>query len=110
MSTRLQRATEKAPVFRIARHAARRHTDDATGSIVRRGARIVRRDQHGLDAELREVGAERADRSGDAVDARKVDVGDEQYPHAAPMVDSDSDAPIAPLTAPNKAPTSTSVG
>ena len=42
----------------------------------------------------RQVAAEGADRGGDAVDARKVDVGDEQYPHAAPTAMA---APMTPL-------------
>ena len=62
---------------------------------VGRGTRIIRRDQHGLDAEPREVGAKRADRSGDAVDARKVDVGNEQYPHASYSERRDPRAPVS---------------
>ncbi len=76
-----QRPRVEAPVFGIQGYAARGHANDAV-LAVRRRARILRRHQDGLDTGRREVVAEGADRSGDAVDPGKVDVRDEQYPHA----------------------------
>ncbi len=78
-----QRATVETPVFRIQRHAARGHAQDGRVVVVRR-AGIRRRDQRGLDAERGEVGPEGADRSGDAVDAWEIHVGNEQDSHEAP--------------------------
>jgi hypothetical protein len=92
-----ERAAEKAPVFGIARHSARRHAEDG-GIIVLRPAWIGGHDQRGLDAQSCEVGSKRADGSGNAIDAGKVDVGNEQYAHETP-IDGRSDQRCADRTA-----------
>jgi hypothetical protein len=76
-------AGERTPPHRavlgIERHRARRDAHDARIVEVRRG--VVRRDERGRVPEAPELGAESLDRGGDAVDARKVDVGDVEDPH-----------------------------
>ena len=52
------------------------------GSGVGRGTGVFRGEEKGFDTLAREIAAKGADRSGDAVDPGKVDVGDEQYPQA----------------------------
>jgi hypothetical protein len=93
---RIERAPERAPahapVFGIARHRRRRHPQHPSfiarppGALTHRrgapGRRIVaRRHEAGLHAEARQVLAESADRGRDAVDAREIDVGDEEHAH-----------------------------
>src|SRR5215469_6024128 len=94
---RLELAPERPPahaaVFRVARYARGTHPQDTRPagadprgiSNLRDIANlcgVLRRDQQRLDALARQVLAEGADGSGDAVDPREVDVGDEEYAHA----------------------------
>jgi len=77
-----------APVFRVERYASGSHAQHAllvgrSGlALGRTRRRVTRRHERGGDAGAREVLAEGANRSRDAVDAWKVDVGDEENPHA----------------------------
>ena len=99
-----QRAEFHPPVLRIARHAAgsdpeharfignrgdrrrssrRRFIGRRARCGVARSRAVTRRYQHAVNADVAQVGAEGADRGGNAVDAREIDVGDEQHPHPA---------------------------
>ena len=75
-----------APVLGIA--AARRAEGDAQHAVLVAPARLVAprrspaRPARVSTPAARQVGAEGADGGGDAVDARKIDVGNEQHPHA----------------------------
>ena len=51
-------------------------------AVIQRGIAVAGRHQHRFHTGLRQIGAKGADRGGYPVDAREVDVGDEQHPHA----------------------------
>jgi hypothetical protein len=77
-----QRARLHSPVFRIARNVGCAHAHDV-GIIGFFGRRLVGgHDQHGIHARRAQIAAEGTDRGGDAIDAREVDIGDEQYAQA----------------------------
>ena len=79
---RADRAELHRTVLRIARHAARGHSQDA-GLGIGSGARVLRRDQDRFMAGGVQAAAEGLDGSGNAVDPRKIDVRDHQDAHAS---------------------------
>ena len=77
-----ERAPAHAPVLGILGHRGGGDTQHvALGGRLGRVC-VARRDQPRLDALGVQIVAEGADGGGDAVDAREVDIGDEQDPHA----------------------------
>jgi hypothetical protein len=81
-----QGAPAHAPVLGILGHRGGGNAQHVTLCDRRGGGGVARRDQPCLDALAVEVVTEGADGSRDAVDAREVDVGDEQDPHALASV------------------------
>ena len=79
---RAQCAPAHPPVFGIPRHRAGWHANHAAIRRCAWHSGVGGGYQHGLDSRAYQISAEGADRGGDAVDAREVDVGDEENPHA----------------------------
>lgn len=101
---------EHAAILRVSRHPPARYANDTELDGVRRAVRGY--DERGLDAALPEVRPERRDRRRHAVDAREVDIRDEEHAHDRAASGAHgtrpSSSPIAPRSAPSSAPAITS--
>ncbi len=73
----IQRRPAHAPIFRIARNPRRRHADDGRIAVLC-GPAVLGRDEQRLDTAIGKIRAKSADRGRDAVDAWKIDIGDEK--------------------------------
>ncbi len=109
---RLERTPLHAPVLRIARHAAGGHAHHIR--VERPCFGVLGHDECRLHTGGREVGPEGTDGSGDAVDARKVDVGNEQDAHERVTASAGSRymklCAVIASVAPMAPPASTSLG
>ena len=107
----LELARDNYAVFRVEREVARPYADDAW--FIQTGLRVLRRDEHARAPLRSKVPAESLDRSGNAVDAGKVDVGqhqDARCAHRQGAIDWTIRKLASASPPPSRAPAATSVG